>query len=980
MAREPLTPHRIAGVTETVFSEADRLYFETLAEQDDWAQASDAFAQSHRPVIRQQLNPLIVQAQWLKQHPELADVEATGSVQMPQELPELWVVKVPRTDYAFTPTDLVADRLYRDQLGRRSPRAPGQERKAPQYTQDTLEDAMKAAKARWKLETFSSADEAERFAQETWRTYWQAHVKEMTEASREHFQKNAVINVTRERYFTVDQSRPAHQLQYDLFVQEHPIERGFPDDTLVDFKDSNRPRPVSTRNAALAKNQARAVEYEQIALGRLSRDEAFEFHTDTDRQDWQVGDHTRSATEDAVDPSQIWQVRKIGDKEFVLARQTPDNQWEFWRNATGRAVAFEAKSAQAVLKRLPKPVAATTQITEQVDAETMRDRWITARNHDYTAPADVVNTWVEAESDVGRALTDVARQSPLMARQVLPLLGRVDAIDHQIFPDDGLVPAQIDQTLASFDYLHQAAQRALPLAARPAVLGAIDHWRTATGPLNADSLGLFQYGRIPDIGFTDSRIESVAHVDGLGDWAAHRMPSGHFALARLKNDGTVSHVEIPLYRDKQAVHNRVANQGGYLSFSQNEWLAKEWVQRTEKAFGPNADRIISAAMTPDAAWRDYLAREKHHEDPRPLPPVTEAPSVWNLSVTPMGNGRGLVWHTVENPERKEHDAEMVGWRRGVLVPLNKRARGWRKPPADGVTPDWNAIPESERPWVVECGPQGTVQNLVEAVRQKMPTAHVTAEPLTHANIVEALAQRWGFKPAPLKMAEAIWMVHPVPDNPDRLMLSTRQWVVDPKPDRPGEFTAHAVFTPYRDFKAPLGPDGYPPVVQFRTTPATLIQTLEKAGCVGRVSQSLPPEAVQVVTVRDSWDTPAIDWTNRDPLVVVHRGSRELAETVLEDLQDELEEAEVPAPRQLMMRQVYVGLRAPVPLEADDWQNILPDAAKDTGFTWHEAESSVRQFTATWLEEHPKIAKRLLTQEVQAPSVVRTPAPVAALSM
>lgn len=978
MAREPLTPHRIAGVKDTVFSEADRRYFEQLAEQDDWAQATDAFSPSHRPVIRQQLNPLIVQAQWLKQHPELANAAETA--QMPQDLPELWVVKVPRTEYAFTPTDLLVDRLYRDQPGRGATSRGMAPRKVPQYTPDTLEDAMNAAKARWKLQTFTSAEDAERFAQETWRTYWEQHVKSMTEASREHFQKNAVINVTRERYFTVDESRPAHQLQYELFLQDHPLERGFPEGTLVDFKDSNRPRPASPRNAALAKNQQRAAEYEQFALGRLAPEDAFEFHTDADRQDWQAGESTRATAEEAMDPSQIWQIRKMGDKEFVLARQTPDSQWEFWRNATGRAVAFEAKSAQAVLKSLPKTVAATTQITEQIDAETLRKQWISARNHDYTAPTEVVNTWVEAETDVGRALTQVAQQSPLMARQVLPLLGRVDAIDQQVFPDDGLVPAQIDHTLESLDYLHKAAQRALPLSARPAVLGAIDHWRTVTGPLNTDSLGLFQYGRIPDIGFTDSRVESVAHVDGLGDWAAHRMPSGHYALARLKNDGTVSHVEIPLYRDKQAVHHRVANQGGYLTFEQNDWLAKEWVKRTEKAFGPNADRIITAALTPDAVWRDYLAREKHQDDPRPLPPVTEAPSAWNLSVTPMGNGRGLVWHTVEDPNRKEHEPELVAWRRGVLTSLNKRNHGWRLPAKDGSVPEWDTIPVEQRPWVVETGPKGSIRDMVEAVRQEMPSARVTAEPLTDPHIVEALAQRWGFQPASLRMSEGIWMVHPVPGNPDRWMLSTREWITDPKVDRPGEFIAHAAFKPYRDHQAPLGPDGYPPVTQFRTTPATLIQTLEKAGCVGQLAQSLPPESVQVVTVRDSWDTPAIDWTNRDPLVVVHRGSYELSETVLEDLQDEMEEAEVPAPRQLMMKQVYAGSRTLAPLRADDWQNTLPDAEKDAGFTWHEAESSVRQFAATWLEEHPKIAKRLLTQHVETPTAVRTPAPVAALSM
>ncbi len=970
MAREPQTPHRIAGVKEVVFSEADRKHFEELAERDDWAQARNAYAPNHRPVIRQQLNPIIVHAQWVKQQAALHGTNpaatAADDVPIPQELPEFWAVKVPRTVYAFNSTELVADRLYRDQPGQKSAkRGPNEEeRLSPQHSQATLTAAMARAKADWQLKVFPSADEAERFAQETWRTYWAQHVKHMTEASRKQFQQNAVINVIRERVFTVDLARPAHQLQYEIFLNQHPD--GLPSGALVDFKDSARPRPTPGATPKLG-----VTPHEEPAAG-------FEFHTEKERLDWEL---TRSKTATDPDEEPAWEIHPIGDKEFVLARPTPTNQWEFWANATGRPVAFEAKTAQAVLRSLPTGVAATTQPTRYVDPDALRDRWIMARDHGYgKALSEPLANWMAAEMEVGRQLAHLAKQSPLLSRQVLPLLQRVDTIDQQIFAADGIVPNRMDETMQALDYLRAASIRALPLNARPGVIQAIDHWRTTTGPLNADSLGLFRYDRVPDIGFADARIESIAHVDGLGDWIAHQMPSGHFALGRLKEDGSVSHVEIPLYRDKMAVHNRVAGQGGYLTFAQSVSIEQEWVHRTELAFGAQAGHILHAAFTPNAVWREHMAREKQQADPTPLPPITEAPRSWNLSVTPMGNGRGLVWHAVDDPERKEHTAELVGWRKGALTALNKHARGWRLPSGDGTVPDWNALAESERPWVVECGPQGTVRDLVEAVRQEMPNARVTAEPLTDPHIVEALAQRWGFQPAPLRMAEAIWMVHPVPENPDRLMLSTREWVTDPKVDHPGEFIAHAAFKPYRDYQAPLGPDGYPPVVQFRTTPATLIQTLEKAGWVGRVSRGIPPEAVQIVTDRQSWDPPAIDWQNRDPLVVLQRASRDLATIAQHDLGLALKEAAVPAPQRKMMYQIFAGSRAETPLKADTWEAIQPMAAVQANLTWQEAEASVRKFAATWLEEHPKIAKRLLTKQAETPTVVRTPAPVSALSI
>jgi len=537
---------------------------------------------------------------------------------------------------------------------------------------------------------------------------------------------------------------------------------------------------------------------------------------------------------------------------------------------------------------------------------------------------------------------------------------------------------------------------AMPPTPEAALLARAQYWRIQSGALTRDSLGIFQKGRIAELGFADTRVESKAHIDGLGDWVAYPTPRGHYLVGQMHKNGQLGHVDLPVYRDWEAVRARVANQGGNLTIEANPQLFETWATRLAKDAPKEAEAII--AREADPSHRAVRERQGLHQaytkaldgedDPKP---VIETPqrTPRQLFVTPLGGGRGMVWQFTDEAHRHDATEELVQRKGTDVVALNKRSKGWRPfPKAGQPRPVWEQIPATQKPWVVESDdPHAAITELVALAQEQVPTMSVEAKLSTDSHIIRALVERYGLEPQPLtQLQEAIWTVHPTPKR--TAMASTQMWAVQEKAEYPGEYDAYTVAVPFT-----VQPEsGAPRVIYETLNPVTIKEKLERNGLVVQSKDTLPPQVADWFKPKDpklSLETPPVRWGPIDPVTALSRADRPIRNMVLHDLRDAQEDAEIPPTIRLMQRRMLVGL-VQKGLHAEDFASLEvpyeklhrnqpkqqdPAALAQATATWGEVEQQIREYAKEWLAERPKLAEKLThpapTQRLQPRSSLAT---------
>lgn len=923
--KDPTSPDRIAGIPDRRYSQRQREMMEALAEQDRWHEARNAYAPGNRPVIFHQLNPLAVPEKY-------------------QDLSEFWTVYVPRTHVAWSRRQIEHD--FRRRVGTTAldpdgdwehPSEDEQKRVAMARRDDArLQQALKDRE----LAVFGSAEEAERYAQHVWRTHWTRLFSRQSVESRQTFEQKAAINVIRREAFTLDVRDPAHMAQYEVWRAQYPD--GLPTGVVV---------------------HQRHVDTDAITLpGAVSAgmdDESLDW-SEPDRTQW---DLIRPAVRPETETP--WQIRATDENVWVLAREvTPTRNadgelvgpgWEFWRNGTGRVVAFSAPEPDRVLTMVPRtvPVVVGSDMTGP-NSSTLASLWQLERDHDrqvHRHPA--VQEWLAAEQSVGETLKEMVAANPEDARRLKPVLDAVVGVHRVVLPSNGVVANNPDQLEDAYDRLTLAVQHtALGGPRRDELVDKVRFWHHKAGPLSQDSLGLFQFGRVPDVAFADPDVEAVARLDGTGDWVAHRTPSGAFMLAKLSPQGRIDRVDLPLYRDAAAVRIRVEGQGGYLTFEQRDAIADQWRRTAERAFGPEeAERKWAHAQTPARTLRHDAYAAAQAADPKPVHQDAVPPTIRTLYVTPIGGGRSVVWQYPDNAQRKEQSPEFVAWKGDQLMALNKHSKGWLAKPKPGdPAPDWGHVPEDKRPWLVS---SDGLADAVQQVMSRVPNTHVEPKLLTDASLIRALAERYGVKPEPIeRLKDALWVVHPTPKG--TVMLSTRQWVAQEKAQHPGEFEVYMAAKPYRV----EGPGGDSIIPQWPSAAAAKHE-LESKRLSHTVASTMPPEVADWFDPklkRASLAAQAVRWGPVEPWTALTKANRFIRESFAADLRETQAGAKLPRAVRRMQRQIFAG--AARGLTADDFDAVLPHVPAETGVTWKDAEAAVHDYARHWLEQRPKLAERL----------------------
>ena len=935
---EPRGPHHVAGIADAMFSMDQLSRLEDKAEHDQWFQARNAYADENRPIIRRQLNPLLISERF-------------------QELPEFWAVYVPRTHVAWNPDQIVRDARDRVQPQRVNTdfSIPGPEEIRRTKTPSREIPTTEAARKQLQLTVFGSADEAERHAQKIWREYWAAHLDKQFHEAQEAFRKNAVINVTRQVEFTLDHNNPAHVMQYELWRATQPAV--LPSDIVVHEKHVTLD-PVLLQLPHLERETPDATD----TL----------VWTEPNRATWDLDRHT-SVHEVDDEP---WQVQAIGARTWAVTRQDGSHQ-QFWRNASGRPVAFDAKDAKGVIKSLPHgmnvvvgPIRPNTP-----EAETLQAEWERTRAHTKDILRhDSVNAWLLAEGDLGASLKTLQTTRPGWNNRIQAFRRDVIYLHTMVFPMDGLVASNPDRVDDAYEHLESTLKTEWPAGPDTDHLRSrTAFWRGRFGPLRQDSLGIFQYGRVADVAYADPNVEPVARLDGTGDWIAHQTPSHAYLFARLNAHGEIQHVDLPLYRDAEALRIRAVNQGGHFTIEHHPQVMARWKKLLEKNYPDLPEKcaeLFARANTPAAVDTQRLRRVAQAADPKPVVPSPETPSP-TLHVTPLGGNRHLVWRYPEDTTRKNPEPEFVVWHDGHLKNLSKK-KEWQPKPEPGETMmAWDAIPAKRRPWIVT-NPDGVLA-AVETVRSQIPEAHVDATPLPSPYLVRALTERYGVRPEPLgSIKEALWAIHPTPNGD--VMLSAREWAAHEKPGRAGEYEVYAVATPFR--KPAASPqEGLGDIAEWPSV-AAATRDLEAAHCAHQVHPAMPPEVSDWYQPRlpvDTIETPSVRWGPVEPFTALMRANRFHRSVALGDLIEIQEALGVNPAAQKMQRQIFAG--GPVGMTATDFVPLRPELPKAAGVTWEEAEAQVHQFAKQWLSERPKLAEKL-THPAPTPRQQMVPAGVA----
>ncbi|WP_020375072.1 hypothetical protein [Sulfobacillus thermosulfidooxidans] len=1031
---DPRSGFRITELTGNQFySESQLAAIQRVAEQDAWHQARSAYDPANRPIIRQQLNPLMI--------PEAF-----------RALPEFWAVYVPRTNVAWHPKQILYDALHRvDPTD--DPDAP---RSSPARAKPTAVDGNQR-----RLVVLGSAEEAERVAQQIWRTYWQQHIDRQFQTSRELFEQNAVVTVERQRVFTVDWQNPAHVMQYELFQAQYP--QGLPPDIVVhhrhaafedlaaippspargidDWEEPDRHTwmmmrstveplpttpaiwtvyavtgadlapPMTPWNATVRDGSGSvtpvlwgpppptwAATTPLYVLAQKAADGSWTFWREGNGKirlidapsaarvadvvplsmhvrlpdpgepapDW-TGVHQGMVAAWTPDATRLhpWEIHPIGDQQWVLTRYAAQGEWMFWTNATGRPPVFVAARAEQVLRMVPHdlPVMVGREEAGVPHPEVLAELWQWSRDQRQSVtyhPA--VAEWLQAEQDLGRHLKTVMADPGLQAAG-RPILQAIVATHCLILPPDGRVATAPSELTRAYETLYQTiGQSSLPADIRTKLTRQAQFWQQTSGALSADALGLFRYDRLTDIAFRDFETEHTPRMDALGDWVAQRTPSGAFLLARLTQDGHIGHVDLPVYASEQAVRIRVADQGGIVTWQNvrevirgnpkttRSAVLSRWYAASQKTFGEEAatERLLHL-MTPARTLRHHAALAAAEVDPKPIPqPPVRGPRT--LYVTPLGQGRALVWQQPQDDRRKELDPEFVTWKGADCIPLNKRRGAWLAPPRPGDPPrQWAAIPDANKPWIVDAGTPVSLAELLNRVRERVPDAVVQPD-MTNQSValIRALAERYGIRPVPLKNKEALWTVHPTPDG--HTMLSTRQWVATEKPAYPGEYVVYLAARPFTN--------GARAVVPFPSV-SSAQHFLRREGITYDVRTTMPPEVMDWFDQRlidRMRQTPSPSRVPSDPVGSLRQASRLVREAFDWDMEVVLRAQKVPAAARYMAHQFYAGTMRG--LTVTDWERLKPEAVAHAGVSWADTARRVEQTAQQWLAERPHLREKL----------------------
>ena len=946
-AGDPQSGFHVGGINDRLFSQQQIDAMARQAEEDKRWEATQAYAPANCPIITRQLNPLLI--------PNDA-----------QDWPEFWTVYVPRTTVAWERRDLERDWLHRTPTHLLH-NAPGavegdsdigffaeqQEKERLQaHRQDTagLQDHL----AHQDRRAFPSADEAERFAQQVWRTYWSEQIPKMPAEVRKDFAQNRAIRVVRREEFTWDTHNPAHVLQHDVWRAQY-AESGLPNGVVVREQHAN---------LAAYRQLSKPSDERTITLEALAES----FIEDPRRFEWIPQERTESiAREDAP-----WQAHAIGERLWLLARPLTDppqvNQWELWRNGTGLPLAFDAKSLETVQKAVPRSLTVVSGETGPgvPTASQWNELWDAARQHPST-PDPTLQTWLSAGEMLGKPIRLLVASNPTAARQLQPTMQAIAAVYHGVVPVNGVLPSSAAHLDALHDNLDTVIERSLPPGTlRDKLQHRAQYWHQQAENLNQDHLGLFQKGRVADVAFADSTVENGPRLNGTSDWVAMRLPSHRYIAGRVDRYGRIVQADAVLYHNPEAVRIRAASQGGYVSWQASETLVDAWTKAVERTLKEAAPKRIQEGLTPASTEKRVRAQAKQDVDPQPVPKPDPVPPQ-TLYITPLGAHRGVIWRYPDDGRRKDLDPEFVAWRQGELVPLNKHAKDWMPKPRPGDPPrDYARLAPGRKPWIVEA--PGGLDGLVAAAQSRVPTATVEPALLTHAPMIRALAERYNVQPVGLSADEALWVVHPTPTG--QAMISTRQWTVHEKPDYPGEYVAEAVAQPYWERAA----DGsrqiklWPTVARAQTD----LDRLASQGVRYETRSTFPPEITEWFIpkiTRITLDAPAVRWGPIDPwTALMQRGSRFHRECFLADLEEAQQEAGIREPVRLMQKRVVSGARPG--LDAPKLAAIFPDLAQEAGVSWDVVERNVHDYAKHWLGQNPRLAERLTQRRPDAPRPAR----------
>lgn len=908
-ASAPMSAHRIAGIDQRRYSDQERDVLQVISEQDQWNEARNAYAPGNRPVIRRQLNPLMIPAKY-------------------RDLPEFWAIYVPRTEVAWNP-----NQVHYDQHQRMNPAQlkPFGNTENPFPSSEELErlrnTSIKTSEPpAWRLVTEGSAPEAERTAQTLWREYWAGHISKQFQEARKQFQEDAVINVVRQEVFTVDHQDPAHEMQYALFAAQYP--EGMPLDVIVHHKNAE----ISWSPGTLSPSDLQ----QEIAWEEPQRD----------------GWHLQRTV--SADQQESWQVVPLESHRWTIAHLDTDQEWVFWRNGTGRVVALESPEAHKVTGQVPRALNPT--VNMNADPQTILDAWNHARQKERFSPEPAVQDWLSAERDLGLQLKAMMAQNPQKEHALRPVLQAVVATHQMIMSPDGIIAGSATQLYQSHERVERAVQQLPPGPDQTALLERSKFWHQHAGALAQDSLGLFRYDRVPDIAFVDPEVMHSPRKDNAGEWIAYPTDSGQMLLGKVGKNNRIQHVDLPVYRNQEAAEIRVKDLGGQLSIERKREVIDKWEASVTRVYGSDAEQWISAVRRPAnlAKVANNISR-----DDAPSQPLSSTSDTLRtqpqrtLYVTPLGGGRGLVWQ-LPPVNRKEQVPEFVTWNEEQLVPLNKRNREWRTlPKAGDPRPQWEEIGPKAKPWVVELPQTRSLQALCDAVTSRVPEATVVPQTTGPDYLIRALAERYGLEPQPLQsLKETHWTIHPTPQG--GAMMSAREWVSEKKPDHPGEYTVYAASIPY------LKPGSQGPEIARFATLKAAEDAVDRRGIMHTTTHTMPPEVIDWFAPnlqQKTLNPRPVTWNQQNPLTVLHTASRLVRESALSDLSEADTKNEVPPNVQKMHRQLYAG--AARNMTHQDWEHFLPEVPNHTGVAWKEAEQHVASFAKDWLNDRPKLAQRLL---------------------
>ncbi|MCY0884704.1 MAG: hypothetical protein OWV35_02320 [Firmicutes bacterium] len=663
---------------------------------------------------------------------------------------------------------------------------------------------------------------------------------------------------------------------------------------------------------------------------------------------------------------------------------------QFWHNAAGRAVVWEAASLDALRHRLPRSLqlagAWVPPDPDSLRAQALADR---------VPPQPAVAGWIrwartllvesrDLERDLRRRQAPGAAEAAQVVRR---FWDAVSATVGDLVPPDGRLAPSAPQWQ---DALRQVAAvwDAFPVtpdtqAAVRRLVAATREWAREGAALTRDELGLFIAGRWrgpgpeePATG-TGADAGTVATLDRRERFAA-RMPNGQWlvwggeappsrtaeqatpaAYRRSLADGVpLRWVQTRLEDTIAAARARAAEAGATVTVVTGfgpdgrptaafRPVLAAWKRQLIREEGPQAaGRLIARTLTPATTPEDHarirasirrlLTRPEAPDRPAAAPP----PPQRELRVSPWGAGQAVVW-------------EPTGPKTGALVGV--------RPDGTEVRLAGKGVPQDARP--IRLQSAGGLWERVQAAKTRWPDAVVLPADLPHA-LADRLANRYGLVPEqPERPQDLPWHVSVRPDRPAACAWAP-QTVVTPETGATGQ--AYYAVREQAGFLIRKATGG--PVQWEAATPAAALHqatsTLARQGFVPLPSgKTIPEPLVAHLTGRDLAHTPERRAPRPvDPFVAFARLPEERQREVLNVVPERARTVVVPASYGLAPRDLARTRGQPVDVLARQYRI---------------AERSIGDYCS----QHPELYRSLRPKaEPPQPETPRPPAPRPRLSV